>query len=125
MPTLRERDERNLWLILTGAPLCVRKFSHARSSKRFHFSVPFLPCGRLRRQLLAEENPGPLTCATCESSSTTTAMRVGCGCIIATARDRSRAERRDATSGDDCEGCRYSGSCRGETLILTMQRSQA
>ncbi|KAG7190510.1 hypothetical protein KM043_006611 [Ampulex compressa] len=32
MPGLRERGGRNLWLILTGAPPCVRKFSHARFS---------------------------------------------------------------------------------------------
>lgn len=32
MPGLRERGGRNLWLILTAAPPCVRKFSHARFS---------------------------------------------------------------------------------------------
>ena len=31
-PGLRERGGRNLWLILTAAPPCVRKFSHARFS---------------------------------------------------------------------------------------------
>lgn len=55
------------------------------------------------------------------STTTTAAMRVGCGCIVV-ARDRSRAERRDAASGNDCEGCRHSESCHGEMLT---QRSQA
>lgn len=93
MPTLRERDGRNLWLILTGAPPCVRKFSHAQSSKRFH-SVPFSPCDCLRRQPHVEENPDP----SCKSSSA--AMRVGCRYIHyryserQTAREASRRKLR-------------------------------
>lgn len=41
MPGLREREERNLWLILTGAPPCVRKFSHAQFSNVLSRSLQF------------------------------------------------------------------------------------
>lgn len=56
MPGLRERGGRNLWLILTAAPPCVRKFSHARFSNSPR-SVPFSPFDRLHGRCCLPSSP--------------------------------------------------------------------